>query len=403
MRMTSRINPHVLRYLELVEREEFRVCKDQKQLAALVRHAFETEDIYTNDQQLEKYLGLGKYFPYESVFPWEEFLLALHMCTYRASDHRPRWPDLLLMGGRGLGKDGYIALVSLGAASHYNTVPKYDVDICANSEEQARMPFDDCWNVLEDPRNIRKMQRFFYWNMEMIRCLKTGSRIKYRTNNPKGKDGLRSGMVIFNEIHQYLNYDNIDVFTTGLGKKAHPRKLYATTNGYVRDGPLDDYLKNAEDILSGKIEDSGFLPFVCRLDNPEEVHDERNWTKANPSLPYRPDLYEEIRKEYRDWKMNPANATSFIVKRMNLVERQPDTEVTSWENIMAACQPLPNVVGKTGVLCIDFALIGDMLSVGARIPHEGRQVWITHSWLCFNSKDIHRIKAPYRDWAARAF
>ena len=65
-----------------------------------------------------------------------------------------------------------------------------------------------------------------------------------RTNSPKGKDGLRSGIVIFNEIHQYENYDNIDVFTTGLGKKKHPRRSYFTTNGDKREGP-DVYKRQA--------------------------------------------------------------------------------------------------------------------------------------------------------------
>jgi phage terminase large subunit-like protein len=50
------------------------------------------------------------------------------------------------------------------------------------------------------------------------------------------------------------------VFITGLGKKPHPRRLYATTNGDVRDGPLDDLLRQAEQILNSDIGDNGLLP-----------------------------------------------------------------------------------------------------------------------------------------------
>lgn len=63
------------------------------------------------------------------------------------------------------------------------------------------------------------MKKNFYWNKEEIINLKTKSKIKFRTNNPKGKDGLRSGKVDFDEIHAYQNWENINVFTTGLGKK----------------------------------------------------------------------------------------------------------------------------------------------------------------------------------------
>ena len=399
-----KINPHILTYIEMVEHGEYAFCKEQKLLVAFVRRIFETEDVYTDDVQLERYLGLARYFPYERVFPWEEFCLALHMCTYKTSDNRPRFPDLFLLIGRGAGKDGYLALEGLAGISPYNEVRQYDVDICANSEEQAKQPFTDCWNVLEDPRYMGKLKKFFYWNMEMIQCVKTGSKLKYRTNNPKGKDGLRTGMAVFNEIHQYLNYDNINVFTTGLGKKPHPRRTYATTNGDVRDGPLDDYVSFSLDVLNGKVEDSGWLPFICRLDARAEVDNEYNWAKANPSLPYRPDLMDEIRKEYRDWKISPNNATSFIVKRMNLVEGRRDLEVTSWDNILASCDPIPDDLdGRTGLLGMDYAMIDDLLSVGVRIPYYGRIVWITHSWLCLNSRDLSRLKIPYREWADKGY
>ncbi len=404
MGMNSKLNPHISRYLEMIENGEHAFCKEQKLLAVLIRRILETEEVYTDDAQLEKYLGLSKYFPYDEVFPWEAFCMALHLCTYRKADNRPRFPDLFLLIGRGAGKDGFIALESLAAISPYSGIRQYDVDICANSEEQAKQPFTDCWNVMEDPRYTRKLKKFFYWNLVAIQCVKTGSKLKYRTNNPNGKDGLRTAMAVFNEIHQYLNYDNINVFTTGLGKKPHPRRLYATTNGKVRGGPLDDYVSFSMDVLEGRIEDGGWLPFICRLDSREEVDDESCWVKANPSLPYRPDLLEEIRKEYRDWKINPNNAAEFVMKRMNLIESRPELQVTGWDSILASCDPIPEELeGSTGILGMDYALIDDLLSVGIRIPFQGRVVWITHSWLCLQSRDIHRLKIPYEEWARRGF
>ena len=104
-----KINPHILRYMEMVEKGEIRACEEQHDLMVHVRKCFDTEDIYTDDEQLEKYLELSKYFPYEKIFEWEEFVLALHCCTYRTKDKMPRWPDLFMLVGRGAGKDGYIA------------------------------------------------------------------------------------------------------------------------------------------------------------------------------------------------------------------------------------------------------------------------------------------------------
>ena len=385
-------------YIEAVESGAIRVNVFQYELIALVKKAFSTEDIYVDEKRLEEYLSQVRYFPFDRLFPWEKFVLTLHLCTFWRETELPRWPDLFLLIGRGAGKDGYIAFQSWCLAGPYSGIRKYDIDICANNEIQAKAPFDDLWDILENSGNRKKFERHFYWNREEIVSLKTGAKIKYRTNNPKGKDGLRSGEVVFNEIHQYLDYQNINVFTTGLGKKPHPRRLYATTNGDVRDGPLDHYLERSKEILKGAIPDNGWLPFICMLDDREEVHDPQNWEKANPSLPYRPDLRTEIEKEYLDWKMAPSQFTAFMTKRMNSPDGNPDIEVTSWENILKTSRPIPDLSGCTGIAAIDYAQITDFASAGVLVKTGGIRYWITHTWMCRKSKDLWRLKIPYEEW-----
>ena len=395
----SKINPHILRYMELVESGEIKACIEQHLLMAYVRKCFDTEDIYTNDEQLEKYLSLSKYFPYEKIFEWEEFVLALHCCTYRTKDDMPRWPDLFMLVGRGAGKDGYIAFESFCLSSEHNGIKNYDVDICANNEDQAMRPLKDVIEALEQPHQIKRMRKYFYWNKEEVINLKTKSIIKGRTNSPKGKDGLRSGIVIFNEIHQYQDYANINVFTTGLGKKKHPRRTYATTNGDVRDGPLDDKIKDSLEILKGDMPDNGMLPFICRLDNKEEVNDPTNWEKANPSLPHLPNLLEEVSKEYKDWKANPNQFTAFMTKRMNLPEGNKDVIVTEWKNIEATNKEMPDLAGSDAVVGIDYSMLRDLTSVVIHIRKGNMRYDIGHSWLCLQSADIPRMKMPYRELA----
>ena len=400
---SSKINPHILRYMEMVENGEINSCVEQHDLMVHVRKCFDTEDIYTNDEQLEKYLGLSKYFPYEKIFEWEEFVLALHCCTYRTKDNMPRWTDLFMLVGRGAGKDGYIALESFCVSSEHNGIKNYDVDICANNEDQAMRPLKDVIVALEQPRQIAKMRKHFYWNKEEVVNLKTKSIIKGRTNSPKGKDGLRSGIVIFNEIHQYQDYLNISVFTTGLGKKQHPRRTYATTNGDVRDGPLDDKIKDSLEILKGDMPDNGMLPFICRLDSKEEVNDPACWEKANPSLRYLPNLLEEVSKEYKDWKANPNQFTAFMTKRMNLPEGNKDVQVTDWENILATNKPIPDLTGRTATVGIDYAMVTDFASVDIHFREGNLRYDISHSWLCLQSADIPRLKIPYREWAEEGY
>lgn len=393
-----KLNKHVQAWVDIVERERYAVCEEQKLLVKHIKKCFESEDIYVDEKQLESYLGLTKYFPFERVFEWQEFVIALHDCTYWRSDGEPRWPDLFCLIGRGAGKDGTIALEAMALISPYNGIRSYDVDICANNEEQAVRPVKDVLEAMEMPQNIKKMKRHFYWTKEVVKGLKTNSELKGRTNSPKGKDGLRSGIVIFNEIHQYEDYKNINVFTTGLGKKKHPRRSYYTTNGDVREGPLDDLLETANAILKGEEPDDGLLPFICKLDSKEDVHDEKNWPKANPSLPYRIDLQKEIRKEYKQWVKAPHTLTAFMTKRMNIPENNSVMAVTDWDNIAATNKEIPELKGWSCTCGIDYVKVTDFASVNLHFRRGNLRYDINHSWLCKNSKDIPRMKCPWKEW-----
>lgn len=398
---SEKLDPRIEAYLQPIESGQVKACKDQILLAQHIRDCFATEDIYTDSEQLDHYLDLAKYFPFQEVFPWEAYVAALHLCTYRRSDGMPRWPDALVMIGRGNGKDGFIAWASMCLLSPYNGIRGYDVDICANNEAQAVRPVADVIEALENPEHIGKMKKHFYWTKEQVTGLATRSVMKGLTNSPKGKDGLRSGICIFNEIHQYENYKNIDVFTTGLGKKQHPRRTYCTTNGDVREGPLDNLLEQAADILSDCHPDEGFLPFICRLDSKDEAKDPENWIKANPSLPYRPDLAMEIRKEYREWERNPGQLPAFMTKRMNLPSSMMDIAVTEWDNIAATNKPLMDLKGLTCTIGIDFSSIRDWASVCFHFRVGDLRYDFGRSWLCLRNPDLWRIKAPWREWADR--
>lgn len=391
--------PEVRGWIDIVENGTYRSCEEQQLLVEHIQRCFETEDIYIDRAQLSNYMKIcEKYIPFE-LFPWQKFVIALHDCTYWRGSGQVRWPDLFCMLGRGAGKDGTIAVESMCLTSPYNGIREYDVDICANNEEQAVRPVQDLTGFFEEPGTVKKIKRFYNWTKERVICTKTRSVIKGRTNSPKGKDGLRSGIVVFNEIHQYPNYDNINVFTTGLGKKKHPRRSYYTTNGDVREGPLDDLLDEAEDILRSGADDNGLLPFICKLDSKEDVHDEANWPKANPSLPYLPNLLSEIRKEYRDWSKNPDRLPAFMSKRMNLPEAMKEAAVADWDSIAATNQEIPDLKGWSCTVGVDYSKTTDWMAVNFHFKNGDKRYDINKAWICRDSRDIPRLKCPWREWA----
>lgn len=390
---------YIDRYIDIVESGKIRTCNEQKLLIAYVKRVFETEDIYVDTARVVKYMSYQQYFPFK-LFEWEEFLFCLHNCVFTRYG-LPRWSDLFVLMGRGGGKNGYLSFEDFCLVTETNGIPQYHIDICANSGSQAKTTFDEIINILENPKFRKKFEKNFKWNQNVITNLKTKSEIRWRTDNPRSKDGLRSGKVDFDEPHAYTDWENINVFTTGLGKKAHPRRTYISTNGDVREGPLDQLIEKSLKVLRGEVEDVGFLPFICKLDNEGEVYDPDNWEKANPSLPYLPTLREQMRREFADYVVDPIINNSFMTKRMNIPQGRKDTEVTSWENILKTNVPVPDMRGKTCVCGIDFTKTTDFASAFLLFKDNGIYYGIHHSWFCNRSNDKSRIKLPLHEMVAR--
>lgn len=189
MRMTkiSNLPEEVREWIDIVEQEKYKCCEEQHLLVEHVQHCFQTEDIHIDEDQLRKYMSMcEKYLPFP-LFPWQKFVIALHDCCYWDNTGQPRWPDLFCELGRGAGKDGTIAVESFLLTSPYNGIREYDVDICANNEEQAVRPAQDLISFFEVPAITKKIQKFYHWTKEKIISKKTRSVIKGRTNSPKGR------------------------------------------------------------------------------------------------------------------------------------------------------------------------------------------------------------------------
>lgn len=56
------MNPRIQAYIDLVESGKTPMCREQLLLIKRVKAAFQNEKIHVDDEQLERYMGLQKYF-----------------------------------------------------------------------------------------------------------------------------------------------------------------------------------------------------------------------------------------------------------------------------------------------------------------------------------------------------
>lgn len=55
---------YVLEYLEMIDNEPFAMCNEQKLFSKFVRNIFDTEDLYIDEDKVEKYLSYQRYFDF---------------------------------------------------------------------------------------------------------------------------------------------------------------------------------------------------------------------------------------------------------------------------------------------------------------------------------------------------
>lgn len=361
-----------------------------------IENKLDNPDVFIDSEKIEKAIELIERYFKMTLFAWERFIIALIHCYYKSTD-TVVFSEFLIMMGRGNGKNGFISGVAWYLTTIYHGINGYNVDIIANSEEQAKTSFDDIYQMLDD--TWAKSKKFFYKTKEIITSLKTRSYIKYNTSNARTKDGKRSACLIFDEIHEYENSDTIKVFRSGFGKRKHSRTFYITTNGYVRDGVLDDRLRIAHDVLNGEIKDSRLCPLIYKLDNEKEAEDKTLWVKANPSLPYLPTLMLEMEQNYLEKNYDKTVELDLFTKRFNLPRNNTEIAVTDYDKIKATNKPLPDMQGWSCIAGIDYAELSDWAAVNLHFKFGEKRFDINHAWLCTQSKTLHRVKAPWMQWA----
>lgn len=379
-------HPSISEWMYLVESGKFVACKEQIEIMAFVRKKLKEPDIVVKSEIIEKVIARSERY-FFNIHPFQRFFIAFVVGVYR-KDGTLLFDEYLFLAGRGTGKNGLLSSLIFNLPE-VNNVKKYNIDIVATTEKQAMTSFEEVADVIDESEKLKKHYKA---TKKTITHKKSKSKIEYHTSNARSKDGLRSGVVVFDEIHEFENDDLINVFTSGLGKKDYPRTFYLTTDGYVRGGFLDELKNLVKQIFSGEVLDQLLFPFIFKLDNAEEVHDPKMWLKAIPMLAYSKTLMKQVKKEYDRALTSASKMIEFLTKRMNIPTQDAFTAVAEWDDIMATEQDYPELKNMECVGAVDYADIRDFVSVGLLFRVGEKRYWIQHSFICHKSLKLTKFK-----------
>lgn len=375
----------VQNYIDDYESGQILFNQDRVDLVAYIYREIvprlEKNEVYFDEKQIKNCIKFIEkwFFKLEN---FQKFIISFVFLRYSAND-RNVYKKILIMMGRGGGKNGLISGIIAYLLTPFHGIAKYNVSLVANTEDQAKTSFDEIYNTIE---SSPKLKELFYNTKSAIQSLQTHSVMRYRTSNGETKDGLRDGMVVFDEIHQYESNKDVRVHKSGLGKVKNAREFYIGTDGYVRDGFIDSMKDKAKKVLSGEARWNSMFPFLCKIDEEAEVDDKTKWQKANPMFhepmsEYAQELFDMVCEQYEEMIEDPSNREEFLTKRMDFPVVDVERSVASYEELVATKRTIPDLSGEICIGGLDFAAVRDFAAVGLLFKKGEDYVWLCHSFV----------------------
>ena len=245
--------------------------------------------------------GQGQGQPF-NVLPWQRRFL---QGAFRADG------DSSLSVSRGNGKSTLVASIACAAVDGPLRTDRADVVVVAGSFEQARIIFNHCQAFLAHKlENKREWRVLDSTQSAMIQHRPSGARIICRGSDPGRLHGLSPKLVLIDEPAQIpaSKRDKIlSALRTAAGKVPGSRLIALGTRA-----------SDPAHWFSRMLEPGGCAYSQVHCAGPNDPPFRKStWIKANPSLPFMPELERRIRIEAEQAKRDPSLLQQFLSLRLN--------------------------------------------------------------------------------------
>ena len=281
-----------------------------------------------------------------------------------------------------------------------------DIVCSSNDDNQASITYDaiNTMRMLIDPDDLdtKKNQRF-------IINKQNGSKIFKLSDRTRNKEGRNIDFAIVDETHEMK--DNVigKSIEQSQSLKDNPLFINITTEGFIKDGYLDEELKKARAVISK--EDTGvsaqrLLPWLYTQDTEQEVWQDRSsWVKSNPTL----DIvkkWEYLDEQIDVAKKSKADRIFVLSKDFNIKQNG----VESWLNLEDYdYQAVYSLEDFNGYVClghVDLSETTDLTCAKILMMKPNDNTKYIHTMyfipeLKLENSDDYHAGAKYKEWAEK--
>ena len=246
--------------------------------------------------------------------------------------------------------------------------------VIARDNNQAAHVFDQVRNQISSGDGV--LHRL--GDEELLKTTKTGivfkpnkNTFRKQTNDIHAAQGGNSSLNLFDEVHTYKD-DIVSAINKGSRQKQSSwRSIYITSGGIVRDALYDSLIERFKS--DSEFESDRSIGLIYQLDDPEEVTDESNWSKAAPMIYDGLPKFDAVRDEYNIAKDDPALQTQFLAYNMG-VAMNDATKYILEDEARCTHYDFDNVwTGASVNIGVDLSLVGDLTAIAFITEKGGKQ------------------------------
>lgn len=195
--------------------------------------------------------------------------------------------------------------------------PSSHVYCVACDKKQASIVFNEAVKMLTASRELSALM-YPIPSKKRISYDHTYSHFEVLSSDAKTKEGYNIHGLVCDEVHAWHKGTKLWASLKYAGaSRSQPLFIMITTAGDEKSGLWWDELDYSKKVLSGEVIDTRYLPVIYAADEEDDIHDEKTWHKANPSLGKTMDL-EEFRSDYEQAKNSPEEWSDWLRYRLNL-------------------------------------------------------------------------------------
>lgn len=318
----SNEKPIYIQYAEDAVNGNIVVCKLVKLSCQRFLNDLEREDLVFRYDIVERcfnFISVLKHFTGKSsgksfeLEPWQKFVVANIVGFYWKETGDRRFTSSYIEISR---KNGKTALAA--ALCMYFLIADgedgAEVDLAANSKQQAHIAFDFCSNFA---RQLDPQGKFLKAYRDTVTMNVNSSKLRVFSSDDSKLDGFNASFALLDEYHSAPNSKVRDVIKSSMGMRRNPHLCTITTAGFNKVLPCYKLRSTGVEILQKVKEDDSFFIIIYSLDEEDDWTNENVWVKSSPNLNVTV-TSKYLKEQIQSAINNPSEEVGVKTKNLNI-------------------------------------------------------------------------------------